>query len=92
MHIEEKPKKPKSEYAVIGIYMYDHRVFDVVKTLERSERGELEITDVNNYYIRNGLMTYDTLEGWWIDAGSSHDNLAQASQLVIKTSANKVDG
>lgn len=91
VHIEEKPKKPKSEYAVIGIYMYDYRVFDVVKTLERSERGELEITDVNNYYIRNGLMTYDTLDGWWIDAGSSHDNLAQASQLVIKTSANKVD-
>ncbi|MCR4318710.1 MAG: sugar phosphate nucleotidyltransferase [Candidatus Brocadiaceae bacterium] len=90
VHIEEKPKKPKSEYAVIGIYMYDYRVFDVVKTLERSERGELEITDVNNYYIRNGLMTYDTLDGWWIDAGSSHDNLAQASQLVIKTSANKI--
>jgi len=90
VRIEEKPKKPKSEYAVIGIYMYDYRVFDVVKTLERSERGELEITDVNNYYIRNGLMTYDTLDGWWIDAGSSHDNLAQASQLVIKTGANKV--
>ena len=90
VRIEEKPKKPKSEYAVIGIYMYDYRVFDVVKTLERSERGELEITDVNNYYIRNGLMTYDTLDGWWIDAGSSHDNLAQASQLVIKTDANKV--
>ena len=91
VRIEEKPKKPKSEYAVIGIYMYDYRVFDVVKTLERSERGELEITDVNNYYIRSGLMTYDTLDGWWIDAGSSHDNLAQASQLVIKTGANKVD-
>ncbi|HHT9115159.1 MAG TPA: sugar phosphate nucleotidyltransferase, partial [Candidatus Wunengus californicus] len=58
--------------------------------LERSERGELEITDVNNYYIRNGLMTYDNLDGWWIDAGSSHDSLAQASQLVIKTGANKV--
>ena len=61
------------------------------KHFERSERGELEITDVNNYYIRNGLMTYDTLDGWWIDAGSSHDNLAQSSQLVIKTGANKVD-
>jgi glucose-1-phosphate thymidylyltransferase len=88
--VEEKPKKPKSEYAVIGIYMYDYRVFDVIRTLERSERGELEITDVNNYYIRNGLMTYDTLEGWWIDAGSSHDNLVQATQLVIKTGANKI--
>ena len=91
VRIEEKPKKPKSEYAVIGIYMYDYRVFNVVKTLERSERGELEITDVNNYYIKNGLMTYDTIDGWWIDAGSSHDNLAQASQWVIKTGANKVD-
>ena len=90
VRIEEKPKKPKSEYAVIGIYMYDYRVFNVVKTLERSERGELEITDVNNYYIKNGLMTYDTIDGWWIDAGSSHDSLAQASQLVIKTGANKV--
>ena len=89
--IEEKPKKPKSEYAVIGIYMYDYRVFDVIKTLERSERGELEITDVNNYYIRNGLMTYETIDGWWIDAGSSHDNLAQATQLVIKTGANKIN-
>ncbi len=88
--IEEKPKKPKSEYAVIGIYMYDYRVFDVIRTLERSDRGELEITDVNNYYIKHGLMTYDTLEGWWIDAGSSHDNLAQATQLVIKTGANKI--
>jgi glucose-1-phosphate thymidylyltransferase len=91
VRIEEKPKKPKSEYAVIGIYMYDYRVFDVIKTLERSERGELEITDVNNYYIRNNLMTYETLDGWWIDAGSSHDNLAQATQLVIKTNANKTN-
>lgn len=88
--IEEKPKRPKSEYAVIGIYMYDYRVFDVVRTLVPSERGELEITDVNNYYIKNGLMTYDTLDGWWIDAGSSHDNLAQSTQLVIKTGANKI--
>ncbi|HHT9158841.1 MAG: spore coat protein [Planctomycetes bacterium RIFCSPLOWO2_12_FULL_39_13] len=88
--IEEKPKKPKSEYAVIGIYMYDYRVFDVVRTLVPSERSELEITDVNNYYIKNGLMTYDTLDGWWIDAGSSHDNLAHATQLVIKTGANKI--
>jgi glucose-1-phosphate thymidylyltransferase len=91
VRIEEKPKKPKSEYAVIGIYMYDYRVFDVIKTLERSERGELEITDVNNYYIRNNLMTYETLDGWWIDAGSSHDNLVQATQLVIKTNANKTN-
>ena len=90
IRIEEKPKKPKSEYAVIGIYMYDYRVFDVVKTLVPSDRGELEITDVNNYYIKHGLMMYDTLDGWWIDAGSSHDNLAMATQLVIKTGANKL--
>ena len=90
IRIEEKPKKPKSEYAVIGIYMYDYRVFDVVKTLIPSDRGELEITDVNNYYIKHGLMMYDTLDGWWIDAGSSHDNLAMATQLVIKTGANKL--
>ncbi|HHT9106245.1 MAG TPA: sugar phosphate nucleotidyltransferase [Candidatus Wujingus californicus] len=90
IRIEEKPKKPKSEYAVIGIYMYDYRVFDVVKTLVPSDRGELEITDVNNYYIKHGLMMYDTLDGWWIDAGSSHDNLAVATQLVIKTGANKL--
>jgi len=90
IRIEEKPKKPKSEYAVIGIYMYDYRVFDVVKTLIPSDRGELEITDVNNYYIKHGLMMYDALDGWWIDAGSSHDNLAMATQLVIKTGANKL--
>jgi glucose-1-phosphate thymidylyltransferase len=90
IRIEEKPKKPKSEYAVIGIYMYDYRVFDVVKKLVPSDRGELEITDVNNYYIKHGLMMYDTLDGWWIDAGSSHDNLAMATQLVIKTGANKL--
>jgi len=90
IRIEEKPKKPKSEYAVIGIYMYDYRVFDVVKTLVPSDRGELEITDVNNYYIKHGLMMYDALDGWWIDAGSSHDNLAMATQLVIKTGANKL--
>ncbi len=90
IRIEEKPKKPKSEYAVIGIYMYDYRVFDVVRTLIPSDRGELEITDVNNYYIKHGLMVYDTLDGWWIDAGGSHDNLAMATQLVIKTGANKL--
>lgn len=83
--IEEKPKNPKSRYAVTGIYMYDNRVFDIIKTLIRSDRGELEITDVNNDYIRHGTMTYDILDGWWIDAGSSPDNLALATQLVIKT-------
>ncbi|MFZ5969498.1 MAG: sugar phosphate nucleotidyltransferase [Bacillota bacterium] len=68
--IEEKPQKPKSYYCVTGIYMYDHRVFDVIKTLTPSNRGELEITDVNNWYIEDGSLTYDILEGWWSDAGT----------------------
>lgn len=86
--IEEKPSKPKSQYAVIGIYMYDSRVFDIIKTLKRSDRGELEITDVNNAYINDGTMTCSKLNGWWIDAGSSPEHLAEATQLVIKTGAN----
>jgi len=88
--IEEKPKKPKSQYAVTGIYMYDSRVFDIIKTLERSDRGELEITDVNNAYTKAGTMTCSELDGWWIDAGSSPENLAEATQLVMKTGANNL--
>jgi len=88
--IEEKPENPKTDYAVIGIYMYDSRVFDIIKTLERSDRGELEITDVNNAYIKDGTMTCSVLDGWWIDAGSSPENLAKATQLVIKTGANNL--
>ncbi len=88
--VEEKPKKPKSQYAVIGIYMYDSRVFDIIKTLERSDRGELEITDVNNAYIKAGTMTCSVLDGWWIDAGSSPENLAEATKLVMKTGANNL--
>ena len=68
--IEEKPKKPKSNYAVTGIYMYDATVFDKIRTLVPSGRGELEITDVNNAYIREGTMTFSYLEGWWTDAGT----------------------
>jgi len=68
--IEEKPRKPKSNMAVTGIYMYDHHVFDVIRTLKPSGRGELEITDVNNAYIRKGRLTYDLLKGWWTDAGT----------------------
>lgn len=67
--IEEKPKIPKTNLAVTGIYMYDHHVYDVIKTLKPSERGELEITDVNNHYIREGTMQYEILKGWWTDAG-----------------------
>ncbi len=88
--IEEKPKHPRSNLAVIGIYMYDARVFEVIKTLEPSDRGELEITDVNNWYIRDGSMTYEVLAGWWTDAGT-FDSLRKASNLVAERGANKRD-
>jgi glucose-1-phosphate thymidylyltransferase len=68
--IEEKPQEPKSQYAVTGLYLYDHRVFDFIKTLEPSSRGELEITDVNNAYIRNNALTWAELKGFWSDAGT----------------------
>ena len=87
--IEEKPKNPKTNYAVIGIYMYDSRVFDIIKMQKPSERGELEITDVNNAYIKTGEMRYDFLEGWWTDAGT-FPSLLLANNLVAKTGANKM--
>lgn len=87
--IEEKPKKPKSSYAVIGIYMYDSYVFDIIKTLKPSGRGELEITDVNNAYLKKGSLTYDILEGWWTDAGT-FDSLLNANKLVSEGGANKI--
>jgi glucose-1-phosphate thymidylyltransferase len=86
--LEEKPKQPKSNYAVIGIYMYDGKVFDIVKTLKPSNRGELEITDVNNAYIKAGTMTYDILQGWWTDAGT-FESLHRATNLVASGGANK---
>jgi len=89
LRIEEKPKKPKSNYAVIGIYLYDATVFDIIKTLKPSDRGELEITDVNNQFIERGTMTWDLLEGWWTDAGT-FESLLRANQLVSQTGANKV--
>lgn len=89
IRIEEKPKQPKSKYAVIGIYFYDPNVFKIIKTLKPSQRGELEITDVNNRYIEKGLMTYDLLEGWWTDAGT-FDSLLRANQLVAQTGANNL--
>jgi len=79
--IEEKPKQPKSSYAVTGIYMYDASVFDKIHTLVPSGRGELEITDVNNAYIREGTMTFSFLGGWWTDAGT-FESLLRASNLV----------
>jgi glucose-1-phosphate thymidylyltransferase len=90
LRIEEKPKNPKSKYAVIGIYMYDSRVFEIIRTLKPSGRGELEITDVNNAYIELGEMTWDELDGWWSDAGT-FESLLNASNLVAKTGANKLD-
>lgn len=79
--IEEKPKKPKSDYAVAGIYIYPPDVFTVIKTLKPSARGELEITDVNRYYLEQGRMGASFLEGYWTDAGTP-ESLAHANQLV----------
>lgn len=84
VNIIEKPKKPVSRYAVIGIYMYDSSVFDIIKTLKPSDRGELEITDVNNAYIKKGLMEYDILEGFWADAGASIDALYNTNKIVAE--------
>lgn len=79
--IEEKPKNPKSNFCVTGIYMYDSKVFDIIKTLKPSRRGELEITDVNNWYIKDGSLTYDVLSGWWTDAGT-FNSLTLANELA----------
>jgi glucose-1-phosphate thymidylyltransferase len=84
VQIEEKPLRPKSNYAVTGIYMYDETVFDKIRALVPSHRGELEITDVNNAYIREGGMTFHHLEGWWTDAGT-FDSLLRASNLVARS-------
>tara|TARA_R110002012_G_scaffold213472_4_gene384603 strand:- start:552 stop:1292 length:741 start_codon:yes stop_codon:yes gene_type:complete len=81
--IEEKPVKPKSNFCVTGLYVYDKKVFDYIKNLKPSERGELEITDVNNLYVKDGLMTCQVLESWWSDAGT-FESLLNASSLVAK--------
>ena len=88
--IEEKPKAPKSPYAVIGIYLYDAQVFDFIRPLKPSARGELEITDVNNMYIEQGAMTYEVIDGWWTDAGT-FESLFRAGQLVMQGGANKTE-
>ena len=87
--IEEKPAKPQSDYAVIGIYMYDADVYDIIRSLKPSGRGELEITDVNNAYIAREAMTWEEIEGWWTDAGT-FESLLRASNLVAETGANKM--
>ncbi len=89
VNIVEKPSQPISNLAVIGIYMYDARVFDIVKTLKPSDRGELEITDVNNAYVREGTMSWEMLKGWWTDAGT-FESLLRANILVSQTGANNV--
>lgn len=81
--IIEKPENPPSNLAVIGIYMYDSNVFDIVSTLKPSNRGELEITDVNNAYIERGDMTYEVIEGWWADCGS-FEALIRSNLLVAR--------
>ena len=87
--IEEKPRTPKSNYAVIGIYLYDSTVFQKIRRLKPSGRGELEITDVNNFYIGEGTLTCEILDGWWTDAGT-FESLLRANNLVAETGANKL--
>jgi len=89
--IVEKPAQPKSNLAVIGIYMYDRKVFEIIKTLKPSGRGELEITDVNNAYLADGTLTHSVLDGWWTDAGT-FESLDRAWRMVVDGGANKIDG
>ena len=87
--IEEKPRNPRSSYAVIGIYLYDSSVFEKIHRLKPSGRGELEITDVNNFYIEEDTLTCEVLDGWWTDAGT-FESLLRANNLVAQTGANKM--
>ncbi len=89
--IQEKPINPRSNYAVIGIYLYDATVFQKIRRLKPSGRGELEITDVNNFYIQEGNLSYEILDGWWTDAGT-FESLLRANNLVAETGANKMSG
>lgn len=89
IRIDEKPATPKSEYAVVGVYMYDAGVYDIIRSLRPSNRGELEITDVNNAYIDRDAMTWEELKGWWSDAGT-FESLLRASMLVAETGANQL--
>ncbi len=82
--IVEKPKNPKSNYAVIGVYMFDNKAFDIIKELLPSGRGELEVTDLNNAYIHKGEMQADQITGWWSDCGASIDNLLEANNRAAE--------
>jgi glucose-1-phosphate thymidylyltransferase len=88
--IVEKPKEPKSNLAVTGLYFYDNEVFEIAKTLKPSQRGELEITDVNTHYMERGDLTFDVLDGWWTDAGT-FESLHRASCMVAEGGANHAD-
>lgn len=90
LRIIEKPKDPASDLAVIGVYLYDREVFDIIRTLKPSGRGELEITDVNNAYLQRGKLSFDVLEGWWTDAGT-FESLDRAWRLVADGGANKLE-
>ena len=83
LSIEEKPEHPKSNIAQTGIYMYDERVFDFIKKQKPSARGELEVTDLNNFYLREKTLECEIID-WWIDAGTSHDELLRANNLVAE--------
>jgi len=89
--IVEKPENPVSDLAVIGCYMYDPQVYDVITGLEPSNRNELEITDVNNYYLQQGTLKYEVLDGFWGDCGESFDSLMEASSMVQKSDLARVD-
>ncbi|MEW6252576.1 MAG: sugar phosphate nucleotidyltransferase [Planctomycetota bacterium] len=91
VRIDEKPAQPPSHYAVIGIYMYDEQVFEFIRGLQPSARGELEITDVNNFYLAQGTLEYEVIDGWWTDAGT-FDSLLKAANLVAAGGANHADG
>src|SRR5262249_52022600 len=91
LNIEEKPKVPKSKFAVTGVYFYDATVFEKIGTIRPSWRNELEITDVNNMYLKENGLTYSILDGWWTDAGT-FDSLLHATKLVAQTGANHVPG
>ena len=88
--IVEKPKHPESNLAVIGIYMFDGQVWEIIRKLRPSDRGEFEITDVNNAYLAQGQLTADVIKGWWTDAGT-FDSLIRASNMVAEGGANRMD-
>lgn len=90
LSIIEKPHNPKTNFCVVGIYMYDHEVFQYIERLKPSNRGELEVTDINDCYVRKQLLTFEELSGWWIDAGT-HDSLFEANILMHKTLQKRKD-